>query len=117
MSYLDVTAHLARWSQALAGIAQTGLAFSNSPYDVERYRDLLKLAAEITATINPAVQLDSTLAAQLEQQWRQQVQPGFAGYQCPKVSVGAIVFNTNDELLLVYSSFRKNWCFPGGMTD
>jgi Hydrolase of X-linked nucleoside diphosphate N terminal len=46
----DVTAHLARWSQALVGIAKTGLAFAGTPYDVERYEQLLKLAAEMTAS-------------------------------------------------------------------
>jgi hypothetical protein len=30
----DVTARLARWSQSMVGIAQTGLAFANNPYDV-----------------------------------------------------------------------------------
>lgn len=94
---IDVTSHLARWSQTLAGLAQTGLAFSNSTFDVERYQELLRLAAEMSAKLNAQALFDPTLADHLVEGWRQQVQPGFAGYASPKVRCGAIVFNTHDE--------------------
>jgi hypothetical protein len=92
---IDVTASLSRWCQSL-GIAQTGLAFANSPYDVERYKELLKLAAEITATVNARANLDAELATPLESGWRRQIEAGFKGYVTPRVSVGAIVFNARD---------------------
>jgi ADP-ribose pyrophosphatase YjhB (NUDIX family) len=114
---IDVTVSLSRWCQSLVGIAQTGLAFANSPYDVERYEELLKLAAEMTATVNARAQLDATLATLLESGWRRQVEAGFKGYVTPRVSVGAIVFNAQDELLLVQSALHHNWCFPVGMAD
>jgi ADP-ribose pyrophosphatase YjhB (NUDIX family) len=114
---LDVTASLARWSQSLAGIAQTGLAFAESPYDAERYEELLRLAAEMTASVNASAHLDATLAAQLESEWRRQVETGFQGYATPKVSVGAIVFNARDEMLLVQKAADQTWCFPVGMAD
>jgi ADP-ribose pyrophosphatase YjhB (NUDIX family) len=114
---VDVTPHLARWSQALVGIAKTGLAFAATPYDSERYEQLLKLAAEMTATLNPRAVLNSALAAQLESAWHAQVAPGFHGYETPKISVGAIVFNAQNELLLVHSAIRQDWCFPVGMAD
>ncbi len=113
----DLTTKLARWSQALLGIAQTGLSFANSPYDVERYEELIKLAAEITATINPASQLDLALAVQLETAWRRQVEAGFKGYVTPNVSVGGIVFNNQDEILLVHSALDDYWIFPVGNAD
>ena len=31
------TNHLIRWAEALAGIAQTGLAFTDVPFERERY--------------------------------------------------------------------------------
>jgi hypothetical protein len=114
---IDVTAQLARWSQMIASIAQTGLTFSNSPYDVERYEQLLELSADMMATINARACLDPALAAQLERGWRSQIEAGPKGYVAPKVTVGAIVFNTRDELLLVHSAIRHNWCFPAGMAD
>ncbi len=113
----DITAHLARWSQSLLAIAQTGLNFSNNPYDVERFEEILKLAAEMTATINPAGQLNPPLAAQLEALWRRQVETDFKGYITPNVSVGAIVFNDQDEILLVYSALADYWVFPVGNAD
>ncbi len=93
------------------------MAFANSPYDVERYEQLLKLAADMMATVNARACLDPALAAQLERGWRSQIEAGAKGYVTPKVTVGAIVFNAQDELLLVHSAIRHNWCFPAGMAD
>jgi hypothetical protein len=36
-----------RWSRQLMAIAQNGLTYSNSPYDVERYEAVRGIAAEI----------------------------------------------------------------------
>ena len=36
-----------RWSEALAGIARTGLAFTESLYERERFEEVLKVAADI----------------------------------------------------------------------
>ena len=36
--------HLIRWSEALAGIARTGLAFTQSLYERERYEEVLHVA-------------------------------------------------------------------------
>ena len=40
-------ADLVRWSEALAGIARTGLAFTQSIYERERFEEVLKVAADI----------------------------------------------------------------------
>jgi len=114
---LDVTARLARWGQALVGIAQTGLAFCKNPFDVERYEELLRLAAEMMATVNTEACLEPDLAERLAAEWRRQVEPGFKGYAGPKVGVGAIVFNERDEILLVCSAVHGQWLFPAGMAD
>lgn len=113
----DLTAKLARWSQFLIGLAQTGIGYANNPFDVERYEELLKLAAEISGTINPDAELDQTLATQLEAMWRRQTENDFPGYVTPNVSAGGIVFNNQDELLLVYSNLSKFWIFPVGNAD
>ena len=113
---MDITAELARWSQALVGIGQTGLNYANTPYDVERYEELLKLASEMTATINANATLDTKLAAQLALSWKKQATSG-GGYVTPNVSVGAIVFNKDDELLLVRNADEGYWVFPVGNAD
>ncbi|RIK24959.1 MAG: hydrolase [Chloroflexi bacterium] len=114
---MEISRELALWSHRLLGIAQTGLAFATSPYDVERYRDLLLLAAEMAAARNARAYLDEQLADQLARAWRSQVQAGIQGYPTPKVGVGAIVFNEQDQLLLVHSTFRQEWSVPGGLAD
>src|SRR4051812_33148376 len=38
---------LIRWSEALAGIARTGLGFTESQYERERFEEVLAVAADI----------------------------------------------------------------------
>ena len=38
---------LLRWSEALAGIARTGLGFTESQYERERFEEVLAVAADI----------------------------------------------------------------------
>lgn len=38
------------WAQKLQAIAQTGLTFSENPYDIERFQSIQAIAAEILAT-------------------------------------------------------------------
>ena len=40
---------LARWSESLAAIARTGLGFTESLYEQERYEEILHVAADIKA--------------------------------------------------------------------
>ena len=40
---------LLRWSEALAGIARTGLGFTESLYEQERFEEVLHVAADIRA--------------------------------------------------------------------
>lgn len=117
MERVEIAKELARWSHRLLGIAQTGQAFATSSYDVERYREVLQLAAEMAATSNAQASLDAQLAGQLASAWRSQLQAGLQGYPTPKVGVGAIVFNGQDQLLLVHSTFRQEWSVPGGLAD
>ncbi len=40
---------LARWSETLAGIARTGMAFTENLYERERYEEVLHVAGDIKA--------------------------------------------------------------------
>jgi hypothetical protein len=42
-------ADLLRWAESLAGIARTGLGFTQSLYEKERFQEVLKVAADIRA--------------------------------------------------------------------
>lgn len=114
---ISLTADLALWTQQLIGIAQNGLTFSNSPFDVERYHELIKVAAAMTATLNRGAQWDPVLAAELADLWRTQVAQRARGYVTPNVSVGALIFNARDELLLIDNAVHNYWICPGGNID
>ena len=54
---LDFTRDLVRWSEALAGIARTGLGFTQSLYERERYEEVLHIAADIKAAADDALEV------------------------------------------------------------
>ncbi len=112
----DITAQLDLWIQQLRAIAQTGLAFDPPVYDRERYELLLKLAANMAATLNGGVSFDPALADALDERWRSEIVKGVPGYVTPKIGVGALVFNTQDEILLIRRP-EGGWLFPTGWAD
>ena len=112
----DITPQLAIWIEQLRSLAQTGLAFSPSTYDVERYEELLKLAATMAATVNGQAGLDPVVSETFAARWRADVVPGVPGYVTPKVGVGAAVFNERDEILLIKRT-EGNWFVPTGWAD
>ena len=106
---------LIRWSEALAGIARTGLAFTQSVYERERFEEVLKVAADIrVAAGHDAGRFDedAVIAG-----WLESVGAGVAGYVTPKVAVGAIVGNDNGELLLIQRGDSGVWLYPTGWAD
>ena len=86
---------LVRWSEALAGIARTGLAFTESLYERERFEEVLKVAADIrVAADHDEGRFDE---AEVVAGWLDSVGQGVAGYVTPKVAVGAIVGNDRER--------------------
>ena len=103
---------LLRWSEALAGIARTGLAFSDNLYERERFQEVLHVAADIRAAA-----ADDTEAGPLVEEWMAHIGDGVAGYVTPKVAVGAVVGNDQGELLLVKRADNGVWLYPTGWAD
>lgn len=106
---------LLRWSEALAGIARTGLAFSDNLYERERFQEVLHVAADIRAAA--AGHADDVAADVLVEEWMSQIGAGVAGYVTPKVAVGAVVGNDRGELLLVQRADNGVWLYPTGWAD
>ena len=104
--------NLVRWSEALAGIARTGLAFTENLYERERYEEVLNVAADIQSHISGSVQPDHKV-----EEWMRSVGEGTAGYVTPKVAIGAVVGNDDGELLLIQRSDSGVWLFPTGFAD
>lgn len=106
---------LHRWSESLAGIARTGLAFTESLYERERYEEVLHVAAEIRAVAEnstPATEVRATV-----EEWMKSVGQGIPGYVTPKVAVGAVVTNDAGEILLIQRSDSGIWLYPTGWAD
>lgn len=113
---------LIRWSESLAAIARTGLGFTESLYERERFEEVLHVAGEIRAAA--AAQLGregqptgSQVAGELVNEWLRGVGSGVAGYVTPKVAIGAVVGNEAGELLLVQRADSGVWLYPTGWAD
>ena len=110
---LGATAHdLLRWSETLAGIARTGLGFTESLYERERFEEVLRVAGEIRATVE-----EEAVEDLIVEEWLAQVGDGVAGYATPKVAVGAVVGNERNEILLVQRADSGVWLYPTGWAD
>ena len=93
------------WAREIQALAQTGLAFTKSPYDRVSFGRLSDIAAEILAEHSqlevPAVKRAFSL------------EPGYA---TPKVDVRAAVVH-DGRILLVRESADGKWAMPGGWAD
>jgi len=110
------TKQLLRWSQALAGIARTGLGFTESLYEQERFEEILRVAADIQVVADGGDDADLDVDGQVEE-WLRAVGKGVPGYATPKVAVGAAVGNDKGEILLVQRADSGVWLYPTGWAD
>lgn len=93
------------WARELQAISQTGLTYSQTDYDRQRYRRLAELAAEMVESYT-SLPAPASMANFL-------VQPGYA---TPKVDVrGAVV--RDGQVLLVQERVDGRWSLPGGWAD
>ncbi len=93
------------WAREIQQICQTGLAFSESEYDTQRYTRLTEIAAEITAShsdISKKELTENFLA--------------HPGYATPKVDIRAAIIKDN-KILLVQEKTDNKWAMPGGWAD
>jgi len=93
------------WAREIQAIGQSGIHFSTTEYDRQRYQRLVALAAEIFAD-----QTGQDISA-FQQSFKLQ-----SGYATPKVDVRAAVFNRN-QILLVQERADQRWSMPGGFAD
>jgi ADP-ribose pyrophosphatase YjhB (NUDIX family) len=112
-------ADLLRWSEALAGIARTGLGFTESLYERERFEEVLAVAADIrvAATHLHEAGADAPEPEDLIAEWMKSVGSGVPGYVTPKVAVGAVVGDDEGRMLLVQRADSGIWLYPTGWAD
>ncbi len=93
------------WLKKLQAIAQNGLTYSENPFDIERFKSLQAIAAEIMATYT-----------NVEHSYILDLFAREVGYATPKVDVRAAVFRDN-TILLVKERSDGCWTLPGGWGD
>lgn len=89
----------------LQSLASSGLLYTKGTFDLERYDRIRSIAAEITA-----------LASESPLEKVKDVFEANEGYQTPKISTRAAIFNENNEILLV-KDYDGKWVLPGGWCD
>ena len=112
----DFTRDLVRWAETLAAIARTGLGFTQSLYERERYEEVLHVAGDIKGAADEALEVRRE-QDHFVQEWLDSVGEGVPGYVTPKVAIGAIVGNDKGELLLVQRPESAIWLYPTGWAD
>ncbi len=93
-------------AKRVQAIAESGLHFTESDWDIDRYNDLEKIAIEmlslITSTPIETVKIHTTERN---------------GYKTPKVDVRSVIINEDHEILLVKERTDGCWSMPGGWCD
>src|SRR5712671_7172122 len=110
--FADSAADMLLWSESLSAIARTGLGFTQSLYERERFEEVLKVASDIRAAAADEAESDA-----LFEEWLASVGEGVAGYVTPKVAVAAVVGNDAGEILLTQRSDSGVWLYPVGWAD
>lgn len=102
------------WAESLAGIARTGLGFTESLYEQERFEEVLRVAAQIR---RKADRVEDHPEDHLVSEWLGAVGNGVVGYVTPKLAVGAVVGNEKGQILLIQRSDSGVWLYPTGWAD
>lgn len=94
-----------QWAIDLQSIAQDGLTYGKDKFDLERYQQIRKIAAEMMAekTGLPIKQIKTLFC-------------GDEGYQTPKIDTRAAIFK-DDKILMVHEIMSDDWSLPGGWCD
>jgi ADP-ribose pyrophosphatase YjhB (NUDIX family) len=102
METSDLINHIKR----ITAIADTGLLYATTPYDLERYTELKMISLEMLAGI-----VDQPVSI-------------LQGYYLPakdyptaKVDVRGLVLNAENKILLVQEQSDACWSLPGGWAD
>ena len=90
----------------LAALAQDGLAYAADDFDLDRYRQVGRLAAELLALLSGRRAVD--LAVELGRD---------SGYATPKIDVRGAIFDDQERVLLMRERTDGRWSLPGGWAD
>jgi ADP-ribose pyrophosphatase YjhB (NUDIX family) len=90
----------------LAALAQDGLTYAADAYDLDRYRQVSRLAAELLSVLSG--RSADELAVELGRD---------SGYATPKIDVRGVIFDDRERVLLMREKADGRWSLPGGWAD
>jgi ADP-ribose pyrophosphatase YjhB (NUDIX family) len=93
------------WAQTLQALSQNGLAYSDNPFDRERFHQIRGIAARMTADLG-----------KMEPGLVEKLFAHEAGYATPKLDIRGVVFK-DEKVLLVKELADGRWTLPGGWVD
>ena len=93
------------WARRLQAVAQNGLAYTDGPFDRERYEEIGRIAIEMAALRSGA---DPEMLRGLYEREE--------GYATPKIDVRGVAFR-DGAILLVKERADGLWTLPGGWAD
>ena len=102
----DISWRLTEISQELMAISNDALLYCKDRFDIERFRQVRDLAAELL----------SLSAEGITAQDAKKLFEDCEGYQTPRIDTRAAVFNEKDEVLLV-KDYDGKWALPGGWCE
>lgn len=94
-----------QWAREIFSLSQSGLAYSGNPYDIERYKRLQEITAEIIENHSEVAKEAALNSFSMQ-----------AGYITPKVDVRGAVIHER-KILLIQERADGNWAMPGGWAD
>jgi len=90
----------------IQALSEIGMHYSYNDFDLQRYQEITKLCLSLLSQMTDISEEELRL---------KMVETD--GYKTPKVDVRAVVFNENDEILMVKEKFDGCWSLPGGWAD
>lgn len=90
----------------IQALAETGIHYSENTFDLERYEEIQEICLLLLEKMTD-VPIEKIKPVLIDNQ----------GYKTPKVDVRAVVFNTENEILMVREKADGKWALPGGWAD
>jgi ADP-ribose pyrophosphatase YjhB (NUDIX family) len=93
-------------AQRIRAVSQTGLAYAANSYEIERCHELIAISDQIASLVS-GIGEDEIDACYIP----------VKEYVTPKLDIRAVIFNENEEVLLVREKLDGRWSMPGGWSD
>ena len=93
-------------AQRIRAMSQTALTYSSNDYEIDRSKELIDISDRIMSIVS-GVREDEISACFVPMK----------EYTTPKVDIRAVIFNDENEILLVKEKADGRWSLPGGWSD